>query len=216
MRNDDGTTPLADPLCWPWDEHFDLEVDVHDPAQRRRHPQSVVGERARVETDHQLDLAEVVLQIVEVGLEVRAAALLAGLDQDDAAAVGDVVGLHRLDGEQRGEGGVAVVADAAREEAIVAANRLVRSEAVGPVAERRLLVEVSVEDGGAVARGRRGDGDDQDRRAIFEPVDLDVEVGEGPRERPVREQFDGAVDVAVAGPTRCRSSARDRGWWRRW
>ena len=113
--------------------------------------------------------------------------------------------LHRLDGEQRRERRVAVVADAPGVEAIVAAHRVVGSEPVGPVAERRLLVEVTVQHGRTVARRGGGDGHDEDRRATVEPLDLHVEIGEGSRERPVRQQFDGAVDVSVLDPVSVES-----------
>ena len=130
-------------------------------------------------------VAEVIVQVVQVRLEVGTAALLTGFDQHDAAAVGDAVGFHRLDGEQGGERRVAVVGDAARVDPVAAAHRLEGRQALGPVAEGRLLVEVTVEHGRAVARRRRGDGDDEDRRAVAESADLDVEVGDFSRERPV-------------------------------
>ena len=59
---------------------------------------------------------------------------------------------------------------------------------------------VPVEHRRAVARSRRGDGDDQDRRAVVEAMDLDVEVGEASSERPIREQLDRPIDVPVLDP----------------
>ncbi len=135
--------------------------------------------------------------MIEVGLQVRAAALLTGFDQHDAATVGNVVRLHRFDGEQRRKCGIAVVADAAREEPVIAANRFVGPEAVGPVAERRLLVEVSVKYGRAVARGGGRDRHDEHRRTTFETMNFDFEIGETSRQGPVRKQFYRAIDVSV-------------------
>jgi len=145
-------------------EHVDGDRDVHRAAQRRRHPQPVVGERTRVEADEQVHLAQLPLELVEVRLEVAARRLLGRLDQDHAPGVLGALALERPDPEQRNEDRVPVVRHAARVEAVAAAHGLERPEAVGPVTERRLLVEVPVEDDGARVRPGRRDVDDEHRR----------------------------------------------------
>src|SRR5665213_2226607 len=121
--------------------------------------------------------------MIEVGIQIRAAALL-----------------HGFDGEQRRKCGVAVVTDAARKKSVVAANRFVGPEAVGPVAERRLLVEVSIKYGRAVARGGGRDRHDEDRCTTVETMDDDIEIGEPSSQGPVRKQFYCAIDVSVDDP----------------
>src|SRR5450631_608594 len=112
---------------------------------------------------------------VEVGLEVGTAALFARLDQHNATTVGNLVCLKRLYREQGTEGRVAVVGDAASEDTVAAAYGNEGIETLGPVPERRLLVEVTVEHGGTRARGRRLDGHAQHRRAVLQTVDHHVE-----------------------------------------
>ena len=72
-------------------EQLDLEVAADEPAQRRRRPQLVVVAAARVEADDEARLADARREVLDVGGQVVAAALLAGLDQDDAARVRDAL-----------------------------------------------------------------------------------------------------------------------------
>ena len=67
-----------------------------------------------------------------MGRQVGAAALLAGLDQDDDPRVGRAGRGERLEGGDGGEDRVPVVGGAPAVEAIVVAHRLVRAEAVPP------------------------------------------------------------------------------------
>ena len=101
MRNDDGTTPLASPECTPSVEDLDAQRAADQPAQRRGHPQPLVVEAARVEAQHEARRADAVGERLEVGGQVGAAALLAGLDQHDAAGVAQAVRLRGLDGAGR-------------------------------------------------------------------------------------------------------------------
>ena len=133
-------------------QHVQGDHDIDDAAKRRREPKSVVGESARIQADHELHVAQVLSQVIEIHLEIGAAALLARLDEDNAAAVGDVVRFHRLDREQCREGGVAVVRDSSGVQPVAATCRREGTEALGPGAQGRLLVEVAVQDG----RARRG------------------------------------------------------------
>ena len=139
-------------------------------------------------------------ELVEVRLEIGAAALLARFDDDDATSVGNAVRLHGLDGAECGEEGVAIIRDAARVEAIAASNRDEGFESFGPVTERGLLVEVSIEhDGGAVARGGV-DGDDEGGRATFETMNGHAKTGELASARPRGHQLSGFFEMAVLYP----------------
>ena len=124
----------------------DLQAEQHVAPQRGRHPEPVEVEGARVEADHQVHLAELLGELVEVGIEVRAAALLRGLDEDEASRMGRARRFERLEREQGAEDRVAVISCAAAEEQLVAPHRLVGAEALAPVAQRRLLVEMAVDE----------------------------------------------------------------------
>ncbi len=103
----------------------DLHVQVgdDDAAQRGRAPQLVVVAAARVEAHHEAHLADPPCQRVDVVRQVVAAALLAGLDQDDTARVLAALLAQRADRGQRGEGRVAVVRAAATVELVALAAR---------------------------------------------------------------------------------------------
>ena len=127
MRNVDGTTPLASPECTPSDEHAHVELAGQQPAQRRRDPQVVVVGAARVEADHEARRADALRERLDVGREVAAAALLAGLDQHDAAGCAGTrppapPRSQVSDGERR----VAVVGAAAAVQAVALDHRLPR------------------------------------------------------------------------------------------
>ena len=87
--------PLAPPGVRAGREHLDRQLAVDQPAQRRRQPQPLVVEAAGVEADDELGRADAVGQRLDVGRQVGAAALLAGLDEHHEAGVGDALGLGR-------------------------------------------------------------------------------------------------------------------------
>ena len=132
-----------------------MQAAAGQPAQLGRHPEPVVVEAARVEADHEARRADAVGQRLDVGGQVGAAALLAGLDEHDAAGVGAAGGLHRLDGGEAGEGGVAVVGPAPAVEPVALEHRRPRAEALAPAGHLGLLVEVAVEQDGVVGVDRR-------------------------------------------------------------
>ena len=83
-RRDDATALAAvDALG----EHVDLDGRHQVPAQRRREPETVVAEPSRIEADHEPGRADALLEVRQVGQQVRAPALLAGLDEDEDAAI---------------------------------------------------------------------------------------------------------------------------------
>ena len=130
----------------PLGEHLDGQLHPEETPQRRRDPQPVVAPAPRVEGDDQVGAGETVAEKLEVGGQVGAARLLRRLDQDQAAAVGAAGGPHRLDGRQGGEGGVPVVGAAPAVEAIPVPDGLPGPQALPPLGQRRLLVEVAVEE----------------------------------------------------------------------
>jgi hypothetical protein len=68
-RNDEGTTPLTDPLWRPWPRTLSvtstLTIPRSDVVTHRRSYVSAAG----VQADHQLHVAEVVLQVIEIRLK---------------------------------------------------------------------------------------------------------------------------------------------------
>src|SRR5439155_17554081 len=104
-------------------EHLGREDAADHAAERGRAPELLVVAAARVEAHDQARRAELRLERVDVVGQVRAPALLARLDEHDAARVARPLLLQRLDRGERGEGGVAVVADAAAVELVAAAHR---------------------------------------------------------------------------------------------
>src|SRR5205085_4271312 len=113
------------------------------------------------------------------------AALFARLDEDHAARVRHARRLQRLDGGERGERRVAVVPDAAPEEALALARRDPWAEALGPADHLRLLVAVTVEEDGVVARARHVDEDDG--RAAGQPRHVEREAFDRALRAPVLE-----------------------------
>ncbi len=91
---------------------------------------------------------------VDVGREVVAPALFAGLDQDAAARMADALLVEQPERQQRGEGGIAVVGAAAAIESTVAKHRLPGPEVRVPAHHLGLFVEVSVEENRVVALPR--------------------------------------------------------------
>ena len=80
-------------------EYAHAHVGDDDTSQRRRDPETVVGERARVEADHQFDFTEVFSKRVEMKFEVRTPTLLARFNQDDASSVSYCAPFELLEGE---------------------------------------------------------------------------------------------------------------------
>src|SRR5580698_4023464 len=73
-------------------------------------------------------------------------ALVARVDDDAAAPVGNCQAGEGFDGQQRGERGVPVVRRASTVEPIALAHGLERSQARSPFPEGGLLVEVSIDE----------------------------------------------------------------------
>ncbi len=200
-RDDAAGLPRVDPLG----QDVDPQPGLDQAPQRGAEPQPPVVGRPRVEAHDQRRRADALGQVVDVGREVGAARLLAGLDQQHAAGVAAARGPHRLDGGQRGEGGVPVVGAAPAVEAVALQHRVPRAEPLAPAVHRRLLVEVAVEQhrvGGGVARlaARCGHLGPDQRGPPLESDDLDLEPGQRPGRHPRRHQIGGPVHVAGLGP----------------
>ena len=164
--------PLAAPECTPSVRTSTVSVPAEEAAQRGRRPQLLVVAAARVEADDEVAGADAVGQLLDVGGQVGAAALLAGLDQPDAAGVRDALRLQRLDRGSAANDGVAVVGAAAAVELVVAPARASTVRVLAPAGHLRLLVEVAVEQDG-VAAGARNLHED-DRRAARQADHLDA------------------------------------------
>ena len=143
MRNDEGTTPPPCPLWMPSVSTSTFTVATRLPAQRRRQPEPVVAEAARVEADDEARRPDALLEVLEVRRQVGAAALLARLDEDEHAAL---AAARRHQTRHGGERRVAVVGRAPAVEEIALAHGLPGPETAAPLAERRLLVHVAVDD----------------------------------------------------------------------
>ena len=178
-------------------ENLHRQRPAEHAAQRRGGPEVLVVAAARVQADHQIG-ADAIGELVDVGRQVRAAAFLRSLDQHDAPGVRDALGLERLDGGQRREGGVAIVARAAPEQSIAAPHRRPRSAVGGPADHLRLLVAVAVEQHGLAARAR--DLHQDDRCPPLEAYHLDGHALDLAPPGPVGDEAHGPVDVAVLGP----------------
>ena len=152
-------------------QHVDLHRDDEVAPQRRRQPEAVVAEPTRIEADDEPGRADALVEVLEVRGEVGAAALLARLDEDEHAAV---AAARRHQARHGGERRVAVVGRSPAVEQVALAHRLVRAEAVAPLAERRLLVHVAVDDDGVP---RTAVVDEQHRGAARQRDDLDAQRG---------------------------------------
>ena len=84
-------TPVPSPECTPSVSSETSSVPMHEPAQRRGRPQLVVVRAAGVEAHDERQLADARREVIDVRGQVVAAALLARLDQDDAARVRELV-----------------------------------------------------------------------------------------------------------------------------
>jgi hypothetical protein len=187
----------------------DVDPDPRDEVapQGRRRPQPFVVAAERVEADDQAGRADAVGEVLDVVGQVGAAALLAALDQHDAAAVRPAGPLHGLDGGERGEHGVPVVGAAPAVEAALDLHRLPWAEAVPPAVHGRLLVEVAVEQDGVVGCDvagpgpERGDLQPQHRRPVGEADHVDGQPGHVPGLAPCPGQLDRPIHVTGLGPT---------------
>src|SRR5438876_10206386 len=155
MRKLEGTMPLAAPECTPSVSTSTVSTPPTTPRSDVVPPELLVVAAAGVETHDEARRAELDRERVDVVRQARAPALLARLDEHDAARVARPLFLQRLDRGERGEGRVAVVADAAAVELVVAAHRSPRSGALGPADHLRLLVEMAVEQHGVGASAGR-------------------------------------------------------------
>ena len=180
-------------------QHLDRERAADDPAQRRRRPQVVVITTSRVEADDE-SRPDAIGQSLDVRGQVRAAALLGRFDQHDAAAMRHALSLQRFDGGERRERGIAVVARAAPEQPVAATHGNPRPRVGGPAHHLRLLVAVAIEQHRVAAGARRLHQDDG--RAAWQTHDLDGESFDLPAPRPVGDEADGALEVAVLRPVR--------------
>ena len=204
MRKLDGTTPLA---CPEWAPAVSTST-VSSPLTR---PRSDVASHSRSSSRQppsrqidELGLADAVGERLDVRRQVGAAALLAGLDEHDEAGVGDAGGLGALDGDEGGERGVPVVGAAAPVELVALDDRRPRPEALAPAGHLGLLVEVAVEQHGALGERRVGGRHlaHDERREAGEAVDVDGEPGDRAGRAPVADHRHG---LAPCG--RCASHA---------
>ena len=116
---------------------------------------------------------------------------------------------RRQQGRDGGERRVAVVGRAPAVEEVALAHGLVRPEPAAPLAERRLLVHVAVDDDGVA---RAAVVDQEDRGAVTELDDLGLQ-GRLLVPHPVPEEFGGLRDAAPLGPVGIEGGgeARDAG-----
>ena len=136
--------------------------------------------------------------------QVVAAGLLAGLDQDHAARMRDVLVLQRCDGSERAEHGIAVVGAAAAVELVALDQRHPGAEALEPAGHLRLLVEMAVEQHRLLAGAARRHLDQDHRRPSLEPDDLQRGAGKAGNLLAgiALEHADGVLHVAMGLPGR--------------
>ena len=188
----------------PFGEHLDAEGDDERATERDGVPQPVVGGTPRVQADDEAGprRAYAGLDIFEVWAEMRAAALLARLDEDDTPAVRGIGRGESRECADRGEDRVPVVSGSPSVQALALAHRDERVEPLPPAAEGRLFVEVAVEQGDEPSRGTgrgrhvRDDGGSQ--ALVFD--DLDGAARERPRRSPLGEQPGSATNLTVVSP----------------
>ena len=183
-------------------QHPHGERPAGNAAQRCREPQPVPVAAARIEADHQRRLADPLHQVIDVERQVVAAALLAGLDHDDAAPARHLLLGQRLERAQAGIDRIAVVGPAAAIELVALQHRDPRPRALGPALHLGLLVEMAVEQDGVVAVARHFDEDQ--RRPALQPHHLQGSAGKPCelRRGPAHHQRDGILHVAVLDPLR--------------
>src|SRR5580698_5170203 len=184
-------------------EHIDRQRTDDVSAQRAGEPEPLVVAGLRVETHHETWSSDIGGERLDVRRQVDAAALLARLDEHDAARVRDIVRLQRRDGRERGEDGIAVVGGASAIQAAVAEHRLPGSETLLPAGEFGLLVEMAVEQYGvAPSVTLRRHLDEDQRRAAREPRDAQGQSGDGLTPGPLGHELDRALHMAMPFPVR--------------
>ena len=112
----------------------------------------------------------------------------------------DALVLERLDGRERRERRVAVIAAAAAVQVIAPTHGRPRAQPLRPAHHLRLLVAVTVEQHRVVRAPR--DFHEDDRRASGQFDHLDAQALEGTLAAPVDDELDGAGDVPVLAPGR--------------
>src|SRR6478736_4001781 len=117
---------------------------IYEAAKARGHPKLIVVAGARIERDHEAHLAHARREGIEVCGQVIAAALLAGLDEPDAAGTRDALRVDRLDRRDRREHRISIVRAAAPIEAALLDDRSPRTEALAPPCHLGLLVQVAI------------------------------------------------------------------------
>ncbi len=191
---------------------LDGEDAADQATQRGGAPELLVVATAAVEADDEVRRADALLQVIDVGRQVEAAALFAGFDEHHAAVVGDALLLERGDGGERGVGGVTVVGAAAAIELVALAHGDPRALALVPTLHLRLLVAVPVKQRRAVvataAEGR--DLDEDHRRALLDAHDLHGHVLQRMLGAPATDVLDRRVEVSVLGPLRIEVRAERR------
>src|SRR5712692_4090012 len=150
----------------------------------------IVVAAARVEADDEAR-PDTIGELLHVGRQVGAPAFLGRLDQYHAAGVRYALGLQRLDGRERGESSVAVVAGAAPEQPVAAADGCPRPGVCGPADHLRLLVAVAVQEDGLATRARSFHQDDG--RAALDTDHVDLQPLDLSSPRPIRDDTHGAV-----------------------
>ena len=193
-----GVDPLGDGR--------DPEVAVDVAAQGGAQPHPLVVSRAAVEAHHEPRRPDAPLEVVHVSGEVRAPALLAGLDQADAARVWRALILQRFKSAEGSEHGVPIVRRPATVELAVLDHGLPGTLVLIPAGHLGLLVQVAIhEDRAAVRAGRHAKGGhlhEQRRRQALEADDLDGHTRELPLAAPGGRQLDRVVQEAVGRPVR--------------
>ena len=77
-------------------ENVHRQVPGDHATQGGRHPELIVVAAARVQADHQAGGTDAIFQVIDVGRKIGAAAFFAAFDDDDAAAVREVLVLEGL------------------------------------------------------------------------------------------------------------------------
>mgnify|MGYP001184441943 CR=1 FL=1 len=93
----------------PFGQGLDAEDSHGISAQGCGQPEPLIVPGAAVQTDHEVRFADALSEMIYVVGQVIAPALLAALDQDHDARMGNALGLQSLDRRQGGVGGVTII-----------------------------------------------------------------------------------------------------------
>ena len=179
-------------------QHVGAQGACQVAAQRGRAPELLVVAALGVEADDKVRRADAVLELFDVVGQVEAARLFAALDQHHAARMRNALFLQRSNRRQRTEHGITVVRAAAAVKLAVLDRRLPGIEILGPAAEFRLLVVVTVKEHHVV--GITGDLGKQHWRAAFDAHDLHRHAFYGLGLAPCFELLHRLFHVAVLFP----------------